>query len=275
MTTTTFQNGQVLTSSALTDKNLDAIFQLLCCQMLGLTAGYQLPCELSDSSNVISTAIVSANIANGFQVAGPNIPEGAEIVGISTQGTNLLIQLSVTPTQNGLQTITFFDPSYNTRVRTSWQEKGAPAFGIEDDVLFIRCVLEPTNYNIRDESWQVLEGTEGKILSKNRTYTRQWRIAFVAYGPNACDSMRLIRSMLLEDFPHDTLAGSNLYLVPDTTTPDRNPELFESQWWERWDWAAIFNEQVNESITIPKVATIQVIGTTSDKQNFNASIQGE
>jgi hypothetical protein len=81
--------------------------------------------------------------------------------------------------------------------------------------------------------------------------------------------------MLLEDFPHDTLAGSNLYLVPDTTTPDRNPELFESQWWERWDWAAIFNEQVNESITIPKVATIQVIGTTSDKQNFNASIQGE
>ena len=275
MTTTTFQNGQVLTSSALTDKNLDAIFQLLCCQMLGLMAGYQLPCSISDSSNVITTVLASANIANGFQVAGPNIPDDAVIVGISTEGSNLSIKLSVTPTANALEMVTFFDPSYNTRVRTSWQEKGAPAFGIEDDVLFIRCVLEPTNYNIRDESWQVLEGTEGNLLSKNRTYTRQWRIAFVAYGPNACDSVRLIRSMLLEDFPHDTLAGSNLYLVPDTVTPDRSPELFESQWWERWDWAAIFNEQVNESITIPKVATIQVIGTTSDKQSFNASIQGE
>jgi len=275
MTTTTFQNGQVLTSSALTDSNLDAIFQLLCCQMLGLTAGLQLSCELSDSSNTITANLVASNIANGFQVSGPNIPEGAVIVGITTEGTNLLIELSIAPTQNGLEMLSFFDPSYNTRVRTSWQEKGAPGFAIEDDTLFIRCVLEPTTYNVRDESWSVLPGTEGKTLSKNRTYTRQWRIAFVSYGPNACDSMRLIRSMLLEDFPHDTLAESNLYLVPDTTTPARNPELFESLWWERWDWAAVFNEQVNESITIPKVATIQVIGTTSDDQSFSASIRGE
>jgi hypothetical protein len=274
MTTTTFQNGQVLTSSALTDSNLDAIFQLLCCKMLGLTAGLQLSCQLSDSSNTITSHLLAANVKRGFQVSGPNIPEGAVIVGITTEGTNLLIELSVTPTLNGLQMLSFFDPAYNTRVRTSWQEKGAPGFAIEDDTLFIRCVLEPTTYNVRDESWSVLPGTEGTTLSKNRTYTRQWRIAFVAYGPNACDSVRLIRSMLLEDFPHDTLAGSNLYLVPDTVTPDRSPELYESQWWERWDWAAIFNEQVNESITIPKVATIPVIGSTSNRQTFGASIQG-
>lgn len=274
MITTIFQNGQVLTSSALTDSNVDAIFQLLCCQMLGLTAGYQLECQLSQASNVIQTALVAANLENGFQVSGVNIPEGAVIVGISTTGVTILIELSVTPTGNVSELISFFDPSYNTRVRTSWQQKGSPAFGITDDVLFIRCVLEPTNYNIRDETWQVLSGTDGTTLSKNRTYTRQWRIAFVAYGPNACDSVRLIRSMLLEDFPHDTLAGSNLYLVPDTVTPDRSPELYESQWWERWDWAAIFNEQVNESITIPKVATIPVIGSTSNRQTFGASIQG-
>jgi hypothetical protein len=269
MTTTTFQNGQVLTSSALTDKNVDAIFQLLCCQMLGLTAGFQMQCQLSKLSNVIATPLVAANIANGFEISGVNIPEGTVIVGITTEGSNLLIELSTTPTQNSSELITFFDPAYNTRVKTSWQEKGAPGFGIEDDVLFIRCVLEPTNYNIRDENLTVLSET---TLSKNRIYTRQWRIAFVAYGPNAGNSLRLLRSMLLEDFPHDTLARSNLYLVPDTVTPDRNPELFESQWWERWDWAAIFNEQVNESITISKVASIQVIGMTSEKQDFNVSI---
>lgn len=275
MTTTTFQNGQVQTSSALTDANVDAIFQLLCCQMLGLTAGFQLQCDLRDDSATIAAPLVQANLANGFEASGPNIPNGAVIVGITTQGSALLIQLSATPTQNGSELINFFDPAYNTRVRTSWQEKGSPAFGIEDDVLFIRCVLEPTAYTIRDETLTVVPGTDGAILSKNRVYTRQWRLAFVAYGPNACDSIRLISSMLLEDFPHDTLAQSNLYLVPNTVTPTRNPELFEAQWWERWDWAAIFNEQVNESMTIPSVASIQVIGSTSDKTTFNASIQGE
>lgn len=272
-TTTTFQNGQVLTSSALTDTQVDTLFQMLMNQILGVVSNLQLPCNLTNQSDVISTPLVEANIADAFQVSGDGVPALTTIVGISAQGNNFLITLSNQATKSGIETLAFYDPASNTRVRISWPEKGAPGFGIEDDVLFIRCVLEPSTYNIRDESWQ-LDPSDKTTVFKNRVYTRQWRIAFVAYGPNAFDSIRLIRSMLLEDFPHDTLAASNLYLVPDTVTPDRNPELFEGQWWERIDWAAVFNEQVNETITLPAVASIPIIGTTSAGKQFGTTVQG-
>lgn len=273
-TITTFQNGQVLTSSALTDTQMDILFQLLMNQIFGVVANLQLICNLTINSNVIATPLISANIGIGFEVIGLGIPILTTIIDITGQGNNYLITLSNEATLSGIQTLSFYDPEYNTRVRVSWQQKGAPGFGITDDVLFIRCVLEPTSYNVRDESWKVSSNDPTTVL-KNREYTRQWRIAFVAYGPNGFDSVRLIRSMLLEDFPHDTLAASNLYLVPDTVTPDRNPELFEGEWWERIDWAAVFNEQVNETITIPNVASIPVIGTTSTKQEFATTILGE
>lgn len=273
MTVTTFQNGQVLTSSALTDTQMQSIFQLLSCQMLGLTANLQLPCSMTNQSNQIETPLTFANILAGFLAQNENIPSGTVIDSIRAAGASLIITLSNLATANVTAPVAFFDPAYNTRVKTSWQQKGSPGFGIGNDTLFIQCVLETNPYNIRDEEW-IPNPVDKFTMLKNRQYTRRWRVSFVAYGPNAFDSIRLVSSMLLEDFSHDILAESNLYVIPDLTSPVRNPELFESQWWERVDFTASFLEEVAESITKTNINEIPVVGSTSDKQTFGTIIKG-
>lgn len=273
-TITQFQNGQTLTSSALTVDQINVIFQLLTTQILGIVADLELPCEVLVNSPVITTPIVQANIGASFIVVGNGIPFGTTILSLTAQGESFLITLSNNATATALEDVSFYNSAANTSVRISWQQKGAPAFAITDTTIFLQCVPEAGNYNVRDETWQNVS-SDNSILIKNRVYTRQWRVRFVAYGPGAFDSVRLIRSMLLEDFPHDTLALTNLYLVPDTDSPVRNPELFEGQWWERVDYSAVFLEQVNESITITRVASVQVIGTTSNPvENFSITVQG-
>lgn len=273
-TTTTFQNGQVLTSSALTDDQVNVIFQLLTCQMLGILADFNLDCQLTQDSPIISSALVQANLGPGFIAVGPGIPFGTTILSLAAEGSALLITLSNNITATATETISFYNSAANAAVRITWQEKGAPGFSINDTTMFVYCTPEPSDYNVRDEVTKGVPSND-QIVIKSRIYTRQWRIRFVGYGPNAFDSIRLIRSMLLEDFPHDTLAASNLYLVPATSSPVRNPELFEGQWWERVDYSEVFNEQVNESITLTRVASVQVIGTTSAPvQNFGTTVQG-
>jgi hypothetical protein len=274
MTTTTFQNGQVLESSALTTTQMDTIFQLLLNQILGITCGLNLPCALINQSNVISTPLfVGRNIANGFEAVGPNLPIGTTITNLSAVNQSLVITLSNQATLSIDEIVTFNDPVYNTRVRTSWEQKGAPGFAITDDTLFIQCTLSSSTYNIRDETLTI-DPNNDDLMYKNRSYTRQWRIGLVAYGPNSFDSIRLIKSMLLEDFPHDTLAAYNLYLVPDSASIVRNPELFENQWWERVDYSEVFNEEVNETITTTRVKSIDIIGQTNDNKTFDVVIQG-
>ena len=268
MIQTTFQNGQVLTSSALTTEQIDALFQKVVNRMLGITVDLKLFCETVIQNAVIQSAITPANLENGFEATGANISADSVVVGISAAKNVLSIELSKVAIASGADFVSFSNPIYNTRVRTSWEQKGAPAFAITDDVLFLQCVPNSSSYNVRDESWTEVTGNP-EIMLKNRSYTREWRVSFIAYGPNSFDSIRLIKTMLLEDFSHDMLARENLYYVPDTNTPVRNPELFESQWWERVDYVANFNEYVNESITLDKVASIPVIG-----QNFNVNIQG-
>src|ERR1035441_7112840 len=272
MTTTTFQNGQVLQSSALTTEQIDTLFQLLLNQILGVTCNLKLFCSLVNQSNVISSNLRKANIATGFEAIGPNIPVGTIITDVSADEQSLLITLSNQATLSTDELVTFNDPAYNTRVRTSWEQKGAPGFAITDDVLFIQCVLTPTTYNIRDESIRI--DVDATLLLKKRSYTRVWRVAFVTYGPNSFDSLRLIKSMLLEDFPHDTLASHSLYLVPDSTAIVRNPELFENQWWERSDYAEVFNEEVTEIITVTRVSSVEIIGATNDNKDFDVTVQG-
>ena len=199
MTQTTYPNGQVLTSSALTIPQIQAIFQAVTCTMLGIDAS---------------------------------------------------------------------TPQSNYGVRTAWQTQGAPAWTITDDIVFIECTEDDGEYNkIRDS---LLTTNDNVSVTKNFEYTRIWRVMFVARGPNSFDNVRLIKSSLLLDFINDTLAASNLYLVTALGNGIRVPELVEGQWWERVDLAIQFYEQVNESIVIPSVASVEI--STSDKNGVQSDI---
>jgi hypothetical protein len=267
MITTNFPDGTVLTSTALTPYEMDGIFQLLTTQMLGIAANLSFTAQLTSGSNVIVGPLTLLNIFAGFYVVGSGIPLGTVITGMTGQGTNLLIELSNPVSVSGLQTVQIYDPIANTKVRQSWQTQGAPAFTINDDVVFVRCTEGDSEYNtIRDQ-------TIDETGTQTRVYSRMWNIFFRARGPNSFDQIRLIKSMLLQDFPHDTLATINLYLVPATSTPVRAPELFEGQWWEQVDYSADFFEQVTETATVTIVNKLEIIGFDKNGQIFDVKPQ--
>lgn len=267
MTTTTFPNGQVLTSTALSPYDMDGIFQLLTSQMLGIVANVSFDAQLTAGSNIIVGPLVVLNVFAGFYVVGNGIPLGTVITGMTQQGSNLLIELSNPATITGSATVGIYDPISNTKVRQVWQTQGAPAFTITDDVVFVRCVETENDYNtIRDET---VTGNVDGTGTRTRVYSRLWNVFFRARGPNSFDQIRLIKSMLLEDFPHDTLAAIKLFMVPVTSTPIRAPELFEGQWWEQVDYNADFFEEVTETFTISTIDSVEVIGFDHTGQIFD------
>lgn len=267
MTTTYYPNGLLQTSTALTPYDMDGIFQLLTTQMLGIAANITIQGQLTQGSNVLVTQLVVLNIFAGFYLVGEGIPPNTVITGLSGQGTNLLIEMSNAATQSGNASVGIFDPLSNTRVRQSWQTQGNPAFTIDDDVVFIRCIEQETDYNtIRDE---MTVGNNEDTSIRIRVYTRMWNVFFRARGPNSFDQIRLIKSLLLEDFPHDNLAALNLYMIPATSTPVRAPELFEGRWWEQVDYNIDLLEQVTETFTIQTVNAVEVIGFDEQGQIFD------
>lgn len=96
------------------------------------------------------------------------------------------------------------------------------------------------------------------------TYTRIWRLFWTIYGPTSFTNARLLRSYLFTQDMHDALAAKNLYFVTDPSAPQRVPEEYEKQWWERVDFSAQFNEAVTETQVINSVASVEVIVENSN-----------
>lgn len=192
-TVTNFPNGQTLTSSALTDDQMFALWQPLTCDMLGLAS---------------------------------------------------------------------IDPSRQFTVRKAWQSAGAPAWKIDENIISIRCTLTNNWYDkVRDVI--ATKNSDVSVIS-NIEYTRVWSIRFIGYGPNIFDMIRLVRSALLLDWTHDTLAVSSLYVMTELGTPLRNPELFEGQYWERTDLEIELYEQVNETLIAPSIASVEILLETKE-----------
>ena len=152
-------------------------------------------------------------------------------------------------------------PLAYSKVRLDWPTGGQPAWGINDDVCFLKVSEEDDPYNrIRDRR---LTPNDAVSVTTTITYTRVWRVSWSFYGPTSFDAARLVKSALLNlDFPADTLQAANLSLVTDLAATTRNPEKFQGQWWERTDLTAKLNELVTETLTVAIIASAEVMVAT-------------
>jgi hypothetical protein len=253
-TVTTFPNGQQLTSSALTTRQINILFQQITAQMLGVNAG-PFPIEASLINGSFNATLGSTDgLYQGLQLTGTGLPD--EVVQIDEVLSQTEILLSSSATSTVASTLTVIDPTAYAKVRLNWPTTGQPAFLITDDVCFIQAIEIDEEYGkIRDFQWPNNDQTS---VAQTTTYTRVWRVSFVLYGPNSFDNARLIRSAVLLDFSHDFLAQSNVYLVPDTPSPRRVPEEMLSQWWERTDLTLRFNEFVTETIVVNSGSSVVI-----------------
>ena len=146
-------------------------------------------------------------------------------------------------------------------VRISWPTQGAPAFGINQDVIFLRVIEQDGQYNRQKER----EYTNIDADTKNQAllYTRILNVTWIFYGPNSFDNAQTVRDKIFYQQHHDTLAKQQVYLITDFQAPRRAPDLFQGDWWERVDLSISFNEQIIRNEIISTVLSAE-IGIESD-----------
>ena len=149
------------------------------------------------------------------------------------------------------------DSTAYSQVRIDWPTPGQPAFPITLDVAFLRAVEVPDDYNYAHEVQPV--AISSTTFPETTIYTRVWEVGFIFYGPNSFDRARQVKACLYQDFVHDILTASNLYLNTMIGTPRRTPELFQNQWWERAGFSARMNEQVTDTLTKQTIQSVEVI----------------
>lgn len=135
----------------------------------------------------------------------------------------------------------------NTAVRQEWNTDGAPAWTIGEDVTFIEVLEAENSYeDLRDIFYNPQDDDN---VTQVINYTRVWRITFIQRGPNGFDRTRTLKTALLLDWTHDSLATSNLYMVPKIRPAIKVPEEFQKQWWQRNDLTIYIYEQINDSLS--------------------------
>lgn len=256
--TITYPDGSQLTSTALTDDDVQIALQAATAQMLGIRI-FNVQLTLTSGSNVAVPQSMAALIA-GQSIDGDGIPPGTTIQSIGSGN----ITLSAAATASGQVIAHVADPGAYEKVRVGWQQEGAPAWGITDDVVIVRASTIDSGYShLRD-----LATTAGAdVITETDTFTRRWRGFWTFYGPNSLDHAGAVRSALIKiPFVADLFATSNLYVDPDITEPGRNPEQFQGEWWSRSDLSADFNEQITETYTAGIVASVEVSVNTEGGQ---------
>jgi hypothetical protein len=143
------------------------------------------------------------------------------------------------------------------KVRVSWPQGGQPDWKIDENVAFLRITWADDVYDRLRETKDFLNDDQ-LTITRATYYTRVWHVEYVIYGPDCIDFARRLVSALFLDDIHDQFAENNLYLVTDIPTPRRVPELFNSEWWNRVDFAADFNEAVIETRVINRVTSAEV-----------------
>lgn len=266
-TITTYPDGSQLTSTALTDTEIQTAFQLITAQMLGIiTDPITLNVTLNSGSKTAAAASV-LNIYVGELIVAPGLPTGTLVNGVN--GTQ--IYLSNKATQTGQQVATVTDPNAFYKVRIDWQDEGQPGPPFSDDTVAIRAVTIDTEYS-RQRDVTAKPATDTTMTSTD-VYTRAWRVYWNFYGTNALDHSRAVTSGLEKiQFVIDFLSNINLYVNPDIEVPIRFRENFQGRWWERCDLFAEFNEQITETFTVGLVKSVEVIGFTKDGQFTDTTV---
>ena len=191
-----------------------------------------------------------------------------------------LVSSAYTPAPNGGTIGAFLHPilmgmigaAYDVNsslVRFSWPTAGAPFQDINDDIMYVSCLVRDENY---DKIRELIEGPESGPILETWHYTRVWTIRLVSYGPNSYDNLRAAASAIYQPYFTEQFALGQLFPVPEFAPPVRAPEQFNAQWWERADFRFDLYEWVTEMIERNTISSAEVIVITPDMMGGNTIV---
>lgn len=147
-------------------------------------------------------------------------------------------------------------------VRRSWPQTGAPAWGINDNVLFVK---------IFDESGQEITRTIDTVLTDATSdinvehgQTRVLVVSMIAYGPDSYDNLVAVKRFFATG-KSTALRTNKIYIVPSSDVPRRAPEIYNAQWWERADLILRFNNLMTFEETVNAIESVDVITLLNTK----------
>jgi hypothetical protein len=144
------------------------------------------------------------------------------------------------------------------KVRKAWPTNGAPSWKIDQDIVFLR--ITPIDDKMARQLNIVYDPNidDNTIANKKTGYTRVHKIDWTLYGPNSYDDADIIRISIFDNDYMLEMKKKNLFLVTDVSMPTRLPELYNSQWWERTDFSATFNEAVIREKLVPYISSTDI-----------------
>ena len=139
------------------------------------------------------------------------------------------------------------------KVRKAWPTNGAPAWSIDEDIVFLR--ITPVDDKMaRQQNIIYNPHEQDQAYAKKQTgYTRVHKVNWTLYGPNSYDNADIIRHLIFDYDYMKKFKAKNLFLVTDVPMPTRLPEYYSGQWWERTDFSATFNEAVIRESKVPYI----------------------
>jgi len=160
-------------------------------------------------------------------------------------------------------TVSIMNNSPNFDVRHSWPKNGAPAFGVDDNIAFLKIYDIPSSVTQQRENIYTQEGSP-EAGNMETVYTRTLRVDWCFYGPDSWDNVNTLKNGLFFQENHDILAQSHIFMVPDFPPLRRVPELWASQWYERCDLSINFNEGISINRNVPAIETVGIIVIDKD-----------
>lgn len=142
-------------------------------------------------------------------------------------------------------------------VRLSWPEGGAPGWGIEQNVIFLKVkeVPLPNEYHVqREDVFSSVDSPEVGIISTGST--RGIEVNWIFYGRASWENAFLVSHHIFHQEYHNTLAENKMYLIPNFDPPRRLPEIWQGLWYQRMDLTMKFNGLVVEERETPIIITV-------------------
>lgn len=142
-------------------------------------------------------------------------------------------------------------------IRRSWPTEGAPAFDVDDNVLFYKIYDVPSTMSVLREEVFSQEGSpeDGNMET---SYTRTLQVNWTFYGPDSWDKAVLLRNRSFRQEFRDMLTLQQIFLVPDFDPPRRVPEPFQDLWYERCDLIMRFNELIKDNYPVGNIESVEI-----------------
>lgn len=153
------------------------------------------------------------------------------------------------------------DPTKDVRI--AWQEEGAPAADIDDNIVYLEC-SEIDNFYNREREETITNIVSPDEIDLETSYTIVMQVNFVLYGSDSFENAQRIRDQIFYPDNRLVLSQNNLYPIHDIAAPRRIPEFFNGRWWKRVDMSISFNELVVRHISVPVIESVEVTVNDSD-----------